>query len=476
MQIGMEHAIDEDLLDHRRHEDLGEAVALVAAESGQTVRRVAQSGSVDELHRQYALTRCHREHLGHADDTPPVGLGSIDEVESRADHPGVAGLDAIVQLLQERRREPPRDRLDAKVATDTGACLGAVCEPADDVGIRLDLRAGGGALDFHHDGRPVEQMSAVHLGHRRGGQRDGIDVGVDLADRCAQVGLDDRADGVPRQRGGVGLQRGERAEVGLGNEIAASGEDLPQLHEADTGVVDRRDDRVRALLGGAQVGLDARVTAVEEPPHAVARGNGEDLQVAARALALTQCRTDEVDGIGQRTCGENRLDCDEGCDAQGEDPRERKRDEADPQPGVLGGNGTPAVGETRLAQRPSRGGDPEEEDQQPDHDAAGPAHCRSQDAAGHEPDEDRRDDGGDRDQDAGGHGVSVAVGQPMRGRAQTGHRHHTASLPATGSVATRQARHVGANPARTPGSLSVLGDRVVPAEGKSGLIVSFAGS
>ncbi len=165
VQVGVEDAVHQDLFDDRRHQRLSETITILGGEGREAIDAVAQRRAVDEVHREHALSRSRLEDPGSRHDAAAGGLRAVDEVEGGEDHPGVPGLDPVVEFFHQCAREPPRDGLDPQIAADAGAHLGPVRETADDVGIRFDLGAGGGALHLHDDRGAVAQDGAVDLRH-----------------------------------------------------------------------------------------------------------------------------------------------------------------------------------------------------------------------------------------------------------------------------------------------------------------------
>ena len=148
-------------------------------------------GAAHELHREYA----RRAELG-------IDLGEADvgvRGEVRAEPGVVRGLDPEVGLVVDRVDEVPgvADRI---VAPPQRAQCEDPREPDQDDRVALDLAAHAGAQDLDRDLAAILEARAVDLCDRGRRDRGLVELGEQLADRLAEVGLEDRADLAKRER------------------------------------------------------------------------------------------------------------------------------------------------------------------------------------------------------------------------------------------------------------------------------------
>ena len=91
---------------------------------------------------------------------------------------GVVGLVAVVELLEDARRELGDDACEADLARDRQPPLRDLGELLDDAEVRLGLGRDPRSLDLDRDERPVVQRRPVDLGRGRGGERLVLERGV----------------------------------------------------------------------------------------------------------------------------------------------------------------------------------------------------------------------------------------------------------------------------------------------------------
>ena len=170
MRVGVEEAVDEDLLDDRPHERRPE---LARVEAGIAERLgIGDLDAVDELHRQHAAGR---QLLVHDRDV------DLLELRHRVGEPsGVIGLVPVVELLEDAGRELADDLPDAHPTSDGEALLGRLRQLLHDAEVCLGLGDDLGPLDLDRDERPVGERGAVDLRGRGGGERLLLDRRVGL--------------------------------------------------------------------------------------------------------------------------------------------------------------------------------------------------------------------------------------------------------------------------------------------------------
>lgn len=141
----------------------------------------------------------------------------------------------------------------------------AVLQHAGQVGeqpqVGVDARAQPRALHLHHHAAArcgaVGEAGAVHLRDRGGRERRAVEVLEHRAERRAQVVLDLRGDGVPWHGRGLAVQPGQLLRPFGRQQVGARGQDLAELHERRSELLDGLA-RPRWARAGIGVGPGAR--------------------------------------------------------------------------------------------------------------------------------------------------------------------------------------------------------------------------
>ncbi len=234
MHVGVEKAVAEDL----REEDLHTvARQLVHVDAG-----LAQLGRMRDAHTVHAL---HHEHLGGA--PVPEHLGHQQQVgvgEVAAQLAGVGGLahqvEFIVQVLVELG-----DHLARLQALAVGPQLlhprGHVAHQRE---IAVDHRQHAGAQHLHGHLAAIvgtaAQRGEVHLRDRGARHRMMVEAMEQRRQRLAQRPLDDGGRDLGVERRHAVLQLGQFVRHIGRQQVAARGQDLPELHEDRTELLQRQ--------------------------------------------------------------------------------------------------------------------------------------------------------------------------------------------------------------------------------------------
>ena len=114
--------------------------------------------------------------------------------------------------------------------------------------VLADDRLEAWANDFHHHFFAGLELRGVHLRHRRRGQGLDVEAAEHLADLLAQLFFDQRHRLLRIERRHAVLQQHQLVGDVFGQQVAAGGEDLPELDE----------DRPQILQRQAQAGATAQ--------------------------------------------------------------------------------------------------------------------------------------------------------------------------------------------------------------------------
>ncbi len=220
MRVGVEHAVDQDLLQVRAEEILGQRRAVhlgpFDAADGRDLR------SADVVHREHAGGR-EIVHGQRHDDV-------LEVAQLVCDGDQVAGLLAVIELRQQRVLEFLDDARRINVA------CGA--DPIDD---RRDLVERREVLvDPFPDARPLHldrhfaaaaQHGAVNLAQGGGGNRQAIELEERVRHAHAELLADGALDVLVGEGLDVVLQAGQRIEIRGRKQVGARREYLTQLDE-----------------------------------------------------------------------------------------------------------------------------------------------------------------------------------------------------------------------------------------------------
>ena len=176
----------------------------------------------------------------------PAGVRLVEVVE--------LGLDAVDELVGERRRADPAGRRDA--------VLRLAGDESHHRGVAVDEVGDAGSLHLHDDALTRDEPGAVRLTDRRGREGLEVELGEGLLDRLVERGLDDLAHGVGVDRPHVRLQLRELGGQALGEQVGARRRDLAELHHHPAGVLDRETE-AEGEVGGVD-GVLAPVPDVDQ--------------------------------------------------------------------------------------------------------------------------------------------------------------------------------------------------------------------
>ncbi len=255
-------------------------------------------GRLDEVARHLlrVVTLAPRE-VGHLEAIDEVerehgrrGVGGVNagddherEVAGGGRHvPHVAGLVGEVELLVDGAVELLDDvgrGVDARLLHERLEQPGDVLQEPE---VGLELLADARTLDLDRDVGAGVGARPVHLRDRRAGRRHGVEPGEDLVGRAAEAELDLAADG----RDGHGLagvlEQGELGDPRRREDVAAAGEQLPELHVGGAQVHEHLAEARRV----AAIGGRSRPRASGLRSRTGRRGAEPDpLQVSAEAVA-----------------------------------------------------------------------------------------------------------------------------------------------------------------------------------------------
>ena len=109
-------------------------------------------------------------------------------------------------------------------------------------------------LDLDRHDAAAGERRLVHLGQGGGGDGDVVERRESLVEPHAQLGAHDLLDFFVGERGDMVLKARERLEVGQGQEVGAGGEELAQLHERGTELLEVLR-QLRGVVYGSRRGL-----------------------------------------------------------------------------------------------------------------------------------------------------------------------------------------------------------------------------
>ena len=216
VQIGVHEAVLEDHLQDCVQATFGERLAVAADLLG-----LGGSHTFHELHRQHAFGAEVVVEVRH--------VHAVDVGEILREASVVRSLEAKVELVAHglaealdgtRQREEPNARNEIQDLRPRH----------HEHQIPLDLDSGRRALDLHRGLRPVVQLRDVHLSHRCGGHRLGIDAHEPGARGVVELGVEHLRDLRVGHRRDPVLKPGERLGDAGSHDVGAGAQDLPELH------------------------------------------------------------------------------------------------------------------------------------------------------------------------------------------------------------------------------------------------------
>ena len=257
MRVGVEEAVAED----HRHPRLGDPVREVAplVERHRGEVEVGELDSVDPFEREHARAGVRPVDLRDAD---VLGVGEVAVELLR-----VAALQVVVELFADRARELVHElaRVDEVERPDplAGETRGLVEE--HDVG--LDLASRTRPLHLDGDTPPVRERGGMHLADRRRRDRHRIELGEQPLERVPELGLDHTANVGEWERAHVVLEGAKLDDDVRRDDVGASGEQLPELHERRPELVEHVPQVLAAGRGPSLRGGDAREAFLRGTPR-----------------------------------------------------------------------------------------------------------------------------------------------------------------------------------------------------------------
>ena len=215
------------------------------------------------MHLRHAQARERRDHLRH----PAHVVRLLPEV----------------QLAMQRVRQVREHRLHVDHLLEPRPVPDLLGEHLQQRQVLLDLLLRVGPLHLHDDLLAVRERRAMHLGDRAGGERLRLDVIEHVLPRDAQLLLHHADDLLLAERRHVVLQRRELLDVFGRQQIGARRQDLPELRERRTQLLQRGAQPLALTLApdGALF-----VRPAEQLLQPVLREDGRDLRAARDQVGL----------------------------------------------------------------------------------------------------------------------------------------------------------------------------------------------
>ena len=281
----------EDVLALRRRKASNEA----EVDQDDVARRLDEDVAGVKVAVEVAVLEDHLEEaaqhaLGDGCDRKPVGLfgdgyfGAMDALECQQPLAGEVVVDAgradALEALKVRGELGDAPALGAEIELTPDGSVelthdahrvhefefgdggsGATGKEVEDVEVALNLGLDAGPLHLDDDlfARATEQ-SAVDLRDARAGERQLLEHREDLLHRPAKLRLDDGTDIGKGHRRDIVLKLLELLDDVVGDQIAAGGEDLAELHEGGAELLEHHADALspRQVGGRLRTTLDRR--------------------------------------------------------------------------------------------------------------------------------------------------------------------------------------------------------------------------
>ena len=236
--VGVEVLQVVDRAEAAAEDDLAEAAALLVRQ----LLDLLEVEPLDQLGDQHPAAREPRDHVRHVDE----GVVAVGAREAAL----VLRLVLVVELLHHPLAQLLGDRLGVEAG---GEGLGEADDRAGVAQVGVERLGDPRVLDLHRDLAAVEQLGAVDLADRGGGERLVLELGEELGERLAVVLLlEHLLDLLPGHRRRVGAQLRQLLLVDLavlvGEELGVDeGGELAELHRRALHLAERADHLHRRL-------------------------------------------------------------------------------------------------------------------------------------------------------------------------------------------------------------------------------------
>jgi len=279
VRVGVVEAFFEDHLQEGVDGGIGDFVGVYA--------RLFEGGAVGNLDAADAL---------HGDDFigAKLGedLGDMDIArapEHEGEALGVAGLQAVVQLALHGLGKLADEGFQVVALGPVPGALGTAGDGLENLQVELDLFHDVGPPHLHDDFRAIVQGSGMDLAD--GGSCEGtiIEGGEELGGRLAEGSFDHSPNlGGGHRRGGV-LELGELGLVGRSNQVGTGGENLAELDEGGSQLLESFPDLLGFGIGQGRAaapeeagGRESIGDHVQQMHEAASGEDGGDLPIAAK--------------------------------------------------------------------------------------------------------------------------------------------------------------------------------------------------
>ncbi len=236
--VGVEVLEVEHRAEAAAEDDLAEAAALLVRQ----LLDLLEAHALDQLGDQDPPPREPGHHFRHVDE----GVFAVGAGEGAL----VLGLVLVVELLHHPLADLLGDRLGVEAG---GEGAGEADDRAGVAEVGVERLGDPRVLDLHRDLAAVEQLGAVDLADRGGGEGLGLELGEELGERLAVVLLlQHLLDFLPGHRGRVGAQLRQLFLVDLavllGDELGVDeGGELAELHRRALHLAEGADHLHRRL-------------------------------------------------------------------------------------------------------------------------------------------------------------------------------------------------------------------------------------
>src|SRR6185503_1211718 len=224
MRIGMEHTVNQNLLQVTAKQFVGEAGPIDLHQTKRT--DVGDFLSRNVFHRQHARSAVVHDRLG---NDYPIKLAQVIR-----EHREVVSLSFEVELLKQTLSQADEHVSEFVTPPEFGVRIQKLSYLFESVEVFHNLFANVGPLNFYYDRAPVPHVSAVNLSKRCGAERLGFKLGKGLRQSHAKLAGNNRVNFLIRERRNLILQARERIEIRRRQKIGAGGKQLAQFDEGGT--------------------------------------------------------------------------------------------------------------------------------------------------------------------------------------------------------------------------------------------------